>query len=141
MERIIASPVRRLLGHLIDMAIGLAPATYFVFTTVTSPNIYRQFDSALFGISFIFTFSVLYALLNAYLTSKFGGTIGKIIVGTKVVDENNKKISFYRAIFRNHIGFMVSSSIALLGFILILIDKKEHRAWHDLTSGTYVVRV
>ncbi|MEK7498102.1 MAG: RDD family protein [Patescibacteria group bacterium] len=139
MERIIASPVRRLLGHLIDMAIRLAPATYFVFTTVTSPNIYRQFDSALFGISFIFTFSVLYALLNAYLTSKFGGTIGKIVVGIKVVNEKGGKISFYRAIFRNYIGYTVSSTIAFLGFIWILIDKKDHRAWHDLISGTYVV--
>lgn len=140
MERIIASPTRRLFGYLIDAVIGLIPPAYFVSRIFASGNIYRQFDNGLLGISFILLFSVAYTLINAYLTSKFGGSIGKIIVGTKVVDENNKKISFTRAIFRNYIGYIVSRSIACLGFIWILVDKKNHRGWHDLIAGTYVIR-
>ena len=140
MERLTASPIKRFLGYLVDSLVGLLPTAYFSTMIISSPNIYRQFDNGLSGISFVLTFSVLYALLNAYLTSKVGGSIGKIIVGTKVVNAQGKRISFYRAIFRNYIGFIVSSSIAFLGFIWILVDKKEHRAWHDLISGTYVVK-
>jgi len=139
MERIIASPIKRFLGYLVDWAIGMLPTAYFIIMIASSPNIYRQFDNGLTGISLVFVFVVAYTLLNAYLTSKFGGTIGKIVVGTKVVDAQGRKISFYKAIFRNYIGYTVSSTIAFLGFIWILIDKKEHRGWHDLISGTYVV--
>lgn len=139
MERKIASPVKRLAGFAIDWLIGASPFVYSVYVTVTSASIFKGLDSIMVGLTSVFFWYVVYALLNAYLTSKLGGTIGKMIVGTKVVNSNGKLISFKMAIFRNIIGYSVSGTIAYLGFIWILVDKKNHRAWHDLISDTYVV--
>lgn len=141
MERKIASPVKRLLGFAIDWLIGASPLAYFVYATAISQSLFRGLDTAMLGLTSVFFWYVVYALINAYLTSKLGGTIGKMIVGTKVVDHSGKLISFKMAVFRNIIGYTVSGTIAYLGFIWILVDKKNHRAWHDLIANTYVVNM
>lgn len=135
----IASPFKRLIGYLIDWLVASVPAAYFVYSAATSSSIYKGLDQALAGITFVIFWSLIWAFLNAFLTSKVGGTIGKMAVGTKVVNSEGKMISFYQALFRNYIGYMVSGTIAFLGFIRILIDKKDRRAWHDLIADTYVV--
>lgn len=139
MERKIASPIRRFLGYAIDSLIGCGPFVYFVYLTVSSKSVYAGLDNAMVGLTVSLFWASIYPILNSYLTSKVGGTIGKMAVNTKVVDSNGRLISFYKAIFRNYIGYTVSGTIAYLGFIWILVDKKNRRAWHDLIADTYVV--
>ncbi len=139
MERKVASPVKRLVGYLIDSAIGVGPFAYFAYLTATSRTIYVGLDNAMVGLTISFFWATLYPIINAYLTSKLGGTIGKMVVNTKVVDANGRMISFKKALFRNYIGYIVSGTIAYLGFIWILVDKKNHRAWHDMTADTFVL--
>lgn len=135
----IANPIKRLVGFLIDIVICIAPVAYFGYGTVSSRSIYAGLDTATLGLTVVFVWSVAWTLLDAFLTARLGGTLGKMIVNTKVVNHEGKRISFYRALFRQSIGYTVSGSIAYLGFIWILIDKKNHRGWHDLVAGTYVV--
>lgn len=139
MERKIASPVKRLVGHIIDCLIGVGPFAYFAYLTASSKTIYLGLDNAMVGLTITFYWATLYPIINAYLTSKLGGTIGKMVVSTKVVDSNGRMISFKKALFRNYIGYIVSGTVAYLGFIWILVDKKNRRAWHDLIADTYVV--
>jgi uncharacterized BrkB/YihY/UPF0761 family membrane protein len=71
------------------------------------------------------------------MVSSYGGTFGKLLTGTTIVDTEDNKLSFWKAYFRNHIGYMVSSMLIWLGFIWIFVSK-ENKAWHDMIAGTYV---
>jgi len=42
--------------------------------------------------------------------------------------------------FLRWIGMIISAMVILLGYVWILIDKKN-QGWHDKIAGTYVVNV
>jgi len=78
-------------------------------------------------------------LYNTYLTSRFGGTIGKLIVGLRVVDEKGEFLTDRRAFFRCTVGYFVSGLFFGLGYFWIIKDNKN-QGWHDQISETYVVQ-
>jgi uncharacterized RDD family membrane protein YckC len=65
------------------------------------------------------------------------GTPGKKILGLKVQHINGTQISFWRAGLRT-LG-MESSSIGMLGYLLVLFTKKN-QCLHDLIAKTVVVK-
>lgn len=94
-----------------------------------------------------FTYIIVFGLLSgfissiyyAYFTSKFGGTLGKLAFGLRVVDKDeNSKIDMKRAFWRNIIGYPFSSSFFLLGFFRVF-KNPERLAWHDEIFNTKVV--
>ncbi len=74
----------------------------------------------------------------SWFTAEFGGSVGKIATGLSVEDEQGKKLTFKKSLWRNYLGYVVSGICLWAGFIWIFIDK-NHRGWHDLMSDTYVV--
>lgn len=69
--------------------------------------------------------------------SKFQGTLGKILMKIKVVDQSGHRLTFINAISRNA-SKILSAAVFALGFIWILFDKKR-QGWHDKMNKTYVV--
>ena len=135
----IAKPWKRLLSYLIDFVISLLLPLFLIFELSTISDlmtILNQF--ALYFVIIVLAYPILWSLLNAFMISTFGGTWGKLLTGTKIVDSSGEKIGFWRAFFRNHIGYMVSGMCLYLGFIWILVDK-ESRAWHDMMADTLVI--
>jgi hypothetical protein len=78
--------------------------------------------------------------INSFLISQFGGTVGKLLTGTRIVNSNGQNLSFWRAFFRNQIGYVVSGTFLWLGFIWVFFDK-EVRTWHDMIVDSYVIVV
>ncbi|OGY21953.1 MAG: hypothetical protein A2126_00635 [Candidatus Woykebacteria bacterium GWB1_45_5] len=74
------------------------------------------------------------------LTTIFGGTLGKLVLGLRVVDANGQKINIVKAILREFIGKILSFLTLLLGFIMVGFDSKK-QGLHDKIAGTYVVKV
>ena len=66
-----------------------------------------------------------------------GRTIGKGIMGLRIVQVEGKAISFRVALFR-FIGYYISAAVLFLGFIWVLFDD-ERRGWHDKLTGTCVI--
>jgi len=66
-----------------------------------------------------------------------GRTIGKWLLGLRVVGENRRPITYGQAIVRS--GSYLWSLIFGLGFFWVLFHR-EKRGWHDLLAGTWVVR-
>jgi uncharacterized RDD family membrane protein YckC len=135
----IASPYLRILAWLIDFAIAvlmLLISAWFIIGTVDLTSLLNRFLILIIYYLLINTF--IWPIINLFLISKLGGTIGKLATCTEIVNPKNEHISFKRAIFRNFIGYMVSGSMLWIGFIWIFIDK-ERRAWHDMIADTYVV--
>jgi len=66
-----------------------------------------------------------------------GRTIGKWILGLRVVGRDQQPITYAQAFIRM-IGYMLSAFFGL-GFIWILLNR-EKRGWHDLLARTWVIR-
>ena len=70
-------------------------------------------------------------------SSQKQATLGGIILGYKVCDENMNRISFVKATVR-HIGIYVSTFTLLIGYIMIAFTKKK-QALHDIIAKTVVI--
>src|SRR4030042_2832480 len=77
---------------------------------------------------------------NVYLLGKTGGTIGKHILGIKVVKtENMEVIGMGTALLRETIGKSLSGIILNIGYLMILWDKRK-QALHDKVVDTIVIK-
>jgi len=131
---------KRFLAMLIDLVL------LFVFTFVLTflvgllggmiqlynPRDIFQMDTliALSGVIFSFIY-----IVGSWVRT--GKTIGKSVVGIKVVDENGAYPTWGRAILR-FLGYILSGAVFSLGFIWAGFDKK-YQGWHDKIARTYVV--
>lgn len=69
-----------------------------------------------------------------------GQTLGKKVMGIKVVDVSGNKPSYFTFFLRDVIGKLVSSIILLIGYFMVLWDGKK-QGLHDKIAGTFVVKV
>ncbi len=84
----------------------------------------------------IFVVWIYYAGLHA---SKLQATLGKKILGLKVVDGNGKRIGFVKSSER-FLGAIISQIFFYFGYIMIAFTKYK-QAFHDMTTGTFVVKM
>lgn len=88
-------------------------------------------------------FSVLFLgigwVVNVYLTGERGYSLGKKLMGLRVIKENGKcPIGLADALIREVIGKFVSAILLCIGFLIIPFDEKK-QGFHDKIAGTYVV--
>jgi uncharacterized RDD family membrane protein YckC len=65
-----------------------------------------------------------------------GQTVGKWIMGLRVVQTNGQRLTFWASL-RRQIGYVLSA-ILFLGFLWILFDNRR-QGFHDKLAGTFVV--
>ena len=93
------------------------------------------FYLAISFLSFVFLHMVYFTVFHAW----FGQTIGKMIMGIKVVTTGNSLISPSVAFLRWS-GYILSLFPLAAGFLWSAVDK-DHCAWHDRLAKTMVVTV
>jgi uncharacterized RDD family membrane protein YckC len=71
-------------------------------------------------------------------SSKYQATVGKLLLGVKVVDLKGKRISFLKATGR-YLGKFLSRLLLGFGFIMMLFTKKK-QCLHDKLTKTLVVK-
>lgn len=91
--------------------------------------------------SFIIGF--FYTIVLAYFLN--GATLGKKIVGIRIVTVDGERISFWRLVFREYICFSLLGGLTC-GILLIVsffrvIFSIDQRAIHDLIASTKVVNL
>lgn len=120
-----------LLGFL-TMLLILTLGIVFGFLQAYAPDRSMAVDRLSVGITILF--SVAY-----YVTAwaKSGQTIGKSVLGIKVVGADGKPPSGGKALLR-YFGYLVSGLVFALGFVWVVFDRKR-QGWHDKIAGTYVV--
>ena len=136
----IAKPILRILSGLIDLTLFIIPSTYLVYRLSYSSNIENVLDRLWPIIILVLINNMIMVTINSFFISQFGGTVGKLLTGTRIVNPNGQNLSFWRAFFRNQMGYMVSGAFLWLGFLWIFFDK-EVRAWHDMIVDSYVIVV
>lgn len=83
--------------------------------------------------------TLLYVLYFTYFHGTTGQTIGKKILGLKVVQSTGEPMTLGIAFLR-WVGYIISGLILYLGFIWIAFDGKK-QGWHDKIAGTCVIKV
>ncbi len=68
----------------------------------------------------------------------FQSTLGKMLTGLKITDEDGKPLTFKRNLFRHSIGYQFSGLLFGLGFLAIIKDSNK-QGWHDHAVGSKVV--
>jgi uncharacterized RDD family membrane protein YckC len=72
-------------------------------------------------------------------SSPRGATVGKMVVGLRVVDEQGNRLSFLRATGRFFAKF-ISALILMIGYLMVAFTERK-RGLHDIIAGTLVVKV
>ncbi|MCW8880139.1 MAG: RDD family protein [Kangiellaceae bacterium] len=154
-EQVLASRWERLGAAIVDTILALAmvlPFMVVAFSNGDDSQWLEQynwlFEENLPGIvvTTLYTFGA-FLLLHGVLLARNGQTIGKKIVGIKVVDyQTGKLLSFNKIVGLRYFPLWVVQSIPLVGGLLSLINVlaifgAEKRCVHDLIAGTKVVNV
>ena len=83
--------------------------------------------------------TILSILYYPYMeASESQATIGKQMLGMKVVDLDGNRITFMKAFIRSPIGKFLSGIILYLGFLIIGFHSRK-QGLHDMIAGTYVI--
>ncbi|KPK26450.1 MAG: hypothetical protein AMJ61_08930 [Desulfobacterales bacterium SG8_35_2] len=91
--------------------------------------------------SYLIVFPIFFVLFHMFYFTLFhalsGQTIGKMIMGIRVVTSDNKELTPAVAFLR-WTGYIVSFIPLASGFLWSAVDK-DHCAWHDRLAETRVI--
>ncbi len=73
-----------------------------------------------------------------FLTQHDGQTLGKRLMGVRVVRANGEPFDFVTVLIR-YIGYYLNSFVFMIGWIWALFDD-QRQGWHDKLANTYVIR-
>jgi uncharacterized RDD family membrane protein YckC len=137
--------LRRFFATITDSLLSLSVIAlcYLIFASIVSGK--EIVSLVVNGVTVLFTYyaivPVLIVLINAYLIAHFGGTIGKLLFGIRIVDyTTNEHISMKTALWRMTAGYAFSGVLLCLGFWRI-ISNPEKLGYHDDLFNTKVVKV
>ena len=92
----------------------------------------------LLGISMV-SIGIIGFIYFVVMTKLLGQTLGKMIMGIKVIRIDNKELDWITLIYREGIGRFISQLLGLhLGYIWCGFSPRK-QTWHDSISDTYVV--
>lgn len=72
-----------------------------------------------------------------YMVGKYGGGPGKLLLGLRIIDVNNKKVGYSQAALR-YLGEIINGFTLHIGYLLIIWDKRK-QGLHDKIANTAVV--
>ena len=154
-EQILASRWQRLGAALIDGVVAMVlngPMIYWYYrSSVGEPWLFEYsplLESELFFSVFTMVFIVItFLLCNAVLLSRYGQTIGKRLLGIKIVDYGTGEIlSLKKVIGFRYLPQWLASNLPVGASLLPLLDSlfifgESKRCIHDLIANTKVIRV
>lgn len=146
----LASPYRRLVARLIDLAVGaivIFPLSLMVFVPFTDFAGSSESESTFMGLLSAFIFLLLMMAYDTVMTALWGRTLGKMALSLHVVDVNGEKpgwgTSLLRALLLYLLGLAVLFGIvitaSILGWVFIAGLGRTQQYPHEKASKTYVM--
>jgi uncharacterized RDD family membrane protein YckC len=134
---LLAGPVSRCLAFLIDLFLISALTTAFEYLVAPLRALQQDIGVAL-TIIFYLAAWLLYGILSEYYW--YGQTIGKWLLGLRVVDATGLELQFYQVAIRNLVRAIdLFPVLGLVGGIAMLSNRRLQRLG-DLAAGTVVIR-
>lgn len=133
----LAGPVSRCLAFLTDLFLISALSTVFEWLIKPLRMVEQDLAVALM-IIFYLAFWLLYGILCEYFW--YGQTIGKWLLGLRVVDSTGLELQFHQVAIRNLVRAIdLFPMLGLVAAITMLCNRRLQRLG-DLAAGTVVVR-
>lgn len=142
-ESQLASRGDRLKAALVDAVIGtvlMLPIFWYFWNELQQSVVAAQ----LLLIINVYGFIAM-ILANGYLWNKYGQSIGKRVVGIKIVDMNGHKPPLWKIAILRHWTMSLGGFLGSVGRLIPIVDTlfifgKSRRCMHDYIAGTKVVR-
>ncbi|MBI3186595.1 MAG: RDD family protein [Gammaproteobacteria bacterium] len=135
----------RLIAYLLDLVILIIPVTLINFASSallfsTSGFIEYLNDESIQAIvkNNVMALLIWGVYYSYFESSSSQGSVGKIVMGLRVVNYEGKKITFSRALLR-YACKILSALILMLGFITIAFTEKK-QGIHDMLADTLVIK-
>ena len=131
----------RLVAALID---SIVLTIIIIFLAVLSLVVFGTTLGEGAGIGMFFLVLILASLATILYkplmeASEYQGTLGKYVLGLKIVDKNGNKISMSTSFVRT-ILFIIGSQLFLLCLGVLMVGFTEYKqGLHDILANTYVV--
>jgi uncharacterized RDD family membrane protein YckC len=129
----------------IGIALGVACAPLpFLFLDMNKMERFAKGDLSAFPIFYVLLLWLVGLLVPCVYealcySSKWQATLGKKLLGMRVVTLQGEKLTFLRGFGRSLVKYTLSSFVCYLGFLWVAFEGRK-RAWHDLLAGTLVVK-
>ena len=132
--------IRRGIAWILDilfLSIFFFPATYlYSGKWMMGPEEHLWGSSDPICLVFLFIIFAYLILMEAYV----GWTVGKRVLGMKVVDGQGNKLGLYKSVIRNLLRFVDGlPAFNILGIVLIATSQSEQR-FGDRIAKTYVTK-
>ncbi len=134
----LATPFRRFLAWKIDLVLGGILPIYCIYKAFSIASVSNLLSYVVYFILAAMAVQIILGLLNCWLTTKFGGSIGKLLTGIRVVDMGGEYITFKKSLFRYYVGYTISGAVLGLGYWWVFKDKNR-QTWHDQFVNTFVI--
>lgn len=132
-----ATPDVRLLAALIDY--GIILTFYLVVILIVVSFIDTQYLKVAITLSFLPVIPVIKFLMNVFMeASGRKGTIGKSLLGIKVIREDAGKMRLSQSFARNFYKLLSTLSLGI-GYLAGFFNRKQ-QCWHDRLARTLVVK-
>ncbi|HEV7167520.1 MAG TPA: RDD family protein [Micrococcaceae bacterium] len=133
-----ASFAARGLGVAIDMAVQAALAVVFLFVLGSVPGV---LDSAATAVMVLLVLVFLFVVVPVGVeTLSRGRSVGKLVMGLRVVRDDGGSIRFRHALIRGLVGFFeLYLMLGSVAFIASLFNARSKRLG-DMLAGTYSMR-
>ncbi len=130
----------RLVAGLIDLAV-MAGLQFGIVGSITAlfPPTHPGHHFSAEGLILFGVFSPLAWFLYTVLPlARSGCTLGKAIMGIRVVNQGGQNPTLLQAFLRESLGRWLNAMVLNLGLLLALWDR-DHQALHDMVAETFVV--
>ncbi|WP_252502619.1 RDD family protein [Sporosarcina sp. Marseille-Q4943] len=127
----------RFWAYVIDLLIVSSISGIFI------KPVFRVLDIKISNPSFLLfspykvTLLILFLGYFALMTKVAGQTVGKMILGIKVVRQDGGELTWGTILFREVIGRFISKLLTIPYLLVVFMPKKE--SLHDLFADTYVI--
>lgn len=141
-----ASRWLRLIAAIIDAVITVVVTVSIIFILPFLGFDLRHVENdRVFNLALSVLTGVVFLCVNGYLLDKHGQTVGKKILGIKIVSTTEENLTPWRLFILRYMLICVVSSLGLYGLVVAFIDPlliftKDRKCLHDLLAGTIVVK-
>ena len=142
----LASRWFRLWGAMIDAIIGIAIAFPAMFFSGYWERAMNQQITVTDTIAVSVFGFMMFVAVHGYFLARDGQTIGKKLVGTRIVSaDSNQILPLWKVVLLRYLPITISGQIPLVGGVLVTIDylfvfRRDKRCIHDLIATTRVVK-
>jgi len=140
----------RLIGAIVDgIVVGIPAVIAGIVMAIVLANFFAVDSTAFQVASFLIGLPIglgLFIAIQGYLLSHYGQTVGKRLINTQIVSENNQLLSLQQLILKRYLPFWVLGSLPYIGGIFGLVNvlaifRANRKCLHDEIAGTKVIKI